>query len=171
MEVERNHQSLWKRKWLKYWTLHWLQPVACKVFVWLCCFRSGNDAFCRPDHSTVTGGHPSPAPCSHHVRSAQFQCSCPALHPHRGGGNPALRWWSFFPGVRFDNYTWYSICCYQAVGSFLKLHVGDACVCALELSKYCKIKPITENDFWAEKGRCLAVPEEHYFRGYIYCHS
>lgn len=69
------------------------------------------------------------------------------------------------PSVRFDNYTWYFICFYHAAGSFLKLHVGDVCVCALQLSKYCKIKSVTENGFWAEKGWCLAVPEEHYFRG------
>lgn len=29
----RDHQSFWKRKWLKYWTLHWLPPVACKAFL------------------------------------------------------------------------------------------------------------------------------------------
>lgn len=139
MDVERNHQSFWKGKWRKYWTLHWLQPVACKVlFPSWCCSWSGNG------WALPWGILPG---LLTHTQPSFVMFSLLTSHHGLGIQPFADGFLSRVSGL----ITLYPLCFYHAAGSLLQPHV-EAWFTA-ELDKYCKIKSISASGFWAGKGR------------------
>lgn len=131
----------------KYWTLHWLQPVVCKVF----------PSWCWEWMGISPRGDPAGAPHSH---SAQFCCIFPALHPISGVGIQPFAdgFFSWVSGL----ITLYSLCFHRAARSLFQPHIEVEGVCTAELDEYCKIKSLSASGFWAGSSG------EQHSRGQVY---